>query len=80
MFSVHSVAASCTASGAMKAVVLWAVLLGVMRSGDCDEEFSCAANLKSIKFNLRSFRNKTGQWNAQVSKHTNNLAGLSGWF
>jgi hypothetical protein len=64
----------------MKAVVLWAFLLGVVSCGDCNEEFKCTANPTSIKFTLKSFRNQTGHWNAQVSKHINNLAWLSGWF
>jgi hypothetical protein len=64
----------------MKAVVLLAFLLGVVSCVDFDDEFNCAANPTSIKFTLKSYRNQTGHWKAQVSKHINNLAWLSGWF
>jgi len=55
--------------GAMKTVVLWAFLLGTVRCADYADVFRCAANPTNIKFTLKSYRNQTGHWTAQVSKH-----------
>jgi len=60
--------------GDMKAVILWAFLLGTVRCGDFSDVFQCAANPTNIKFTLKSYRNQTGYWTAQVSKHIYNLA------
>jgi hypothetical protein len=55
--------------GAMKTVVLWAFLLCTVRCADYSDVFICAANPTNIKFTLKSYRNQTGYWKAQVSIH-----------
>jgi len=54
--------------GGIKAVVLWAFLLGTVRCGDYSDVFTCTANPTNIKFTLKSYRNQTGHWKAEVSK------------
>jgi hypothetical protein len=59
----------------MKAAILWAFLLGTVRCGDySDVLFKCEANPTNIKFTLKSYRNQTGHWMAQVSKNIYNPA------
>jgi hypothetical protein len=58
----------------MKAVILWTFLLGAVRCGDYSDAFECAANPTNFKFTLKSYRNQTGHWKAQVGKHIYNLA------
>jgi hypothetical protein len=58
----------------MKTVVLWAFLLCTVRCADYSDVFICAANPINIKFTLKSYRNQTGHWKAQGSKHIYILA------
>lgn len=49
---------------------MWLCLLGAVRCGDYSSDLRCAANPSSIKFTLKSYRNQTGHWKAQVSNTT----------
>jgi hypothetical protein len=53
----------------MKTIVLLAFLLGAVRCGDYSDVFECSADPTNIKFTLKSYRNQTGHWKAEVSKH-----------
>ncbi|GFG32041.1 hypothetical protein Cfor_06834, partial [Coptotermes formosanus] len=64
---------------AMKKVVLWVCLLGAVRCGDYSD-FKCAANPSTVKFTLRSYRNQTGHWTAQVQlEHTDVEEDAAAW-
>uniref|UniRef100_A0A1V1G515 Putative LPSBP5 n=1 Tax=Reticulitermes speratus TaxID=60591 RepID=A0A1V1G515_9NEOP len=63
----------------MKTVVLWVCLLGAVICGDYTEP-RCGANPSSIKFTLRSYRNQSGHWTAQVQlEHTDVEEDAAAW-
>jgi hypothetical protein len=44
-----------------------------VRCGDYTDVFTCTANPTNLKFTLKSYRNQTGHWKAEVSKKKKKL-------